>query len=214
MHQDSAKTKRDFNKAAASWDTGPRVKLAGDIARAIQEDVSLSPEMDLLDFGCGTGLLALNLQPYVRTVTGVDSAQGMLDVMCEKIRALKIPGVKARYLDIEKGDRIEGQYHLVVSSMSLHHIREIRPLLEQLYKVLAPSGRIAIADLDLDEGEFHEDHTGVFHDGFDRSELRQAIAGAGFDEIRDRTAAVMAKPVDNKQIREFTIFLVTARKSG
>ncbi len=52
--------KRDFDKEAASWDEHPaRIKLANDITHAISEQIVLMPEMDIMDFGCGTGLLAL-----------------------------------------------------------------------------------------------------------------------------------------------------------
>jgi hypothetical protein len=41
--------KRDFDKEAASWDEQPgRIKLADDIARAISEQIALTPEMDIM----------------------------------------------------------------------------------------------------------------------------------------------------------------------
>ena len=50
---------RDFDKQAATWDENPgRVKLAEDVAGAVAQQVALLPDMDGLDFGCGTGLLA------------------------------------------------------------------------------------------------------------------------------------------------------------
>lgn len=204
--------KRDFNKAAASWDSGPRAKLADDIARTIRDEISLTRDMDIMDFGCGTGLLAMNLQPYVGTVTGVDSSPGMLEVFEAKIKALDSTKVSARHLDLEKGDRLEGSYHLVTSSMTLHHVSETRPLLDQFYRILTPGGHLVIADLDSDDGQFHEDSTGVFHNGFDRSKLRQAFEKAGFEEVSDRTAATMTKPVAGGGKREFTIFLISGRK--
>jgi precorrin-6B methylase 2 len=52
--------KRDFDKEAAAWDEQPaRVQLAGDVAAAIVRQVTLRTDMDVLDFGCGTGLLTL-----------------------------------------------------------------------------------------------------------------------------------------------------------
>lgn len=49
--------KRDFDNAAATWDENPaRVKLAHDVARAIRHTMQLTPDMDVLDFGGGTGL--------------------------------------------------------------------------------------------------------------------------------------------------------------
>jgi ubiquinone/menaquinone biosynthesis C-methylase UbiE len=205
--------KRDFNKVAAKWDEEPkRVKLAGDVARAIEEEVRLTAEMDVLDFGCGTGLLALNLQPHMHSVTGVDSSEGMLDVLKDKIEALELTNVKARHLDIDKGDLLEGSFNLITSSMTLHHVKDTAPLLRQFYRILAPDGHLCIADLDLDDGQFHEDSTGVFHNGFERKELRQAFEAAGFTDIMDRTAASMVKPVAGGGKREFTIFLMTGRK--
>ena len=204
--------KRDFNKAAASWDEEPRrVKLAGDVARAISEEIKLTGDMDVLDFGCGTGLLSLNLLPAVRSVTAVDSAQGMLSVLKSKIEALELSNVQTMHLDIDKGDRLEGRFGLITSSMTLHHIKDIKPLLGQFYKILTPGGYLAIADLDLDGGKFHEDSTGVFHNGFDRKQLRQTFMDAGFEDVRDRTAATMLKPVAGEK-KEFTIFLMTGSK--
>ena len=66
--------KRDFDRAAGSWDEEPgRVRLANDVAAAILDDVPLAKDMDVLDYGCGTGLITLRLQPYVRFITGVDT---------------------------------------------------------------------------------------------------------------------------------------------
>ena len=74
--------KRDFDQVAASWDQNPaRLKLASDVAHAISQQAQLTPDMDVLDFGCGTGLLTLHLQPKVRSITGVDSSEGMLAVL-------------------------------------------------------------------------------------------------------------------------------------
>jgi len=43
-----------------------------------------------------------------------------------------------------------------------------------------PGGFLSIADLDSDDGQFHEDKTGVFHSGFDRNVMRQYFSEAGF----------------------------------
>ena len=77
---------RDFDHEAAGWDEHPtRVQLAQDVASAIARAVPLGPTMDVLDFGCGTGIVTLQLAPSVGFVTGVDSSQGMLEVLNAKI---------------------------------------------------------------------------------------------------------------------------------
>ena len=206
-------SKRDFDKEAASWDDVPaRVELAHDVADAIANEITLTSDMDVLDFGCGTGLVTLQLQPFVRSITGIDSSQGMLDVLRTKIENRKLNNVRIQYRDIERGDMLERSYNLVVSSMTLHHIRKTGPLLEQFHGICAPGGYLCIADLDPDNGRFHENNDGIFHPGFDRAVLRRDVAEAGFDDIRDRTAAKIIKMGTDGENRTFTVFLITGRK--
>jgi ubiquinone/menaquinone biosynthesis C-methylase UbiE len=206
--------KRDFDKEAATWDEVPaRVKLANDIVAAISDEIVLTSNMDVLDFGCGTGLLTLRLQPVVRSITGVDSSEGMINVLKAKIVKQKLPNVKTQYIDNEEGDIPGGNYNLIVSGMTLHHVKEIRSLIDRFYGIIAPSGYLCIADLDLDGGKFHDNNDGIFHFGFDRTELRRYFMDAGFGDIRDRTAAEVMKPVFDGGVRPFTVFLMTGRKN-
>jgi hypothetical protein len=95
----------------------------------------------------------------------------------------------------------------------LHHVKNISPLLKQFYSILLPSGQLAVADLDLDDGRFHDNNDGVFHFGFDREELRLVFMEAEFRNIRTFQAAEIEKPVGDGKNRLFTIFLMTACKS-
>jgi ubiquinone/menaquinone biosynthesis C-methylase UbiE len=207
-------TKRDFDKDAALWDDKPaRIKMAREIAETIVGEMNLTPSMDVLDFGCGTGLLTLQLQPFVRSITGVDSSRGMLDVLNAKIKDQNLTNIKTLFLDIENEGVLKGGYHLITSSMTFHHIKKISNVLDQFYNILLPEGNLCIADLDSDDGEFHENNDGVFHFGFDRESLSRIIEDAGFLDIKCQTAAKVNKPVQEVKIREFTVFLITGRKS-
>jgi hypothetical protein len=96
--------------------------------------------------------------------------------------------------------------------MTLHHIKNITPLLKQFYSILLPTGQLAIADLDLDDGQFHSNNEGVFHFGFDREALQQMFIEIGFRDVRHLTAAQIEKPVEGGRIRLFKMFLITGRK--
>ncbi len=205
--------KRNFDKEAASWDENPvRVKLAKDVATAITKQIILTHEMDVLDFGCGTGLLAFQILPLVQSITGVDSSQGMLDVFNKRINELKLNKVKALYLDLDRGDTLSGAYDLVMSNMTLHHVKELKPLFHQFQSIIVPGGYLCIADLDLDDGLFHDDHTGVFHSGFDRTAMREVFTEAGFENIQDVTATEVMKPIKGGEMSRLTIFLITGQR--
>lgn len=206
--------KRDFDTAALTWDENPaRVKLAGDVARAIQETIPLNQDMDILDFGCGTGLLTLRFQPLVRTVTGADSSQGMVDALNKKISTASLSNVRTLLFDPEKESTLTGEYDLVVSNMTFHHIPDIFSVLRLLHGHIRPGGRIAIADLDCDGGRFHDSNDGVHHFGFDRAILKKEMERAGFSQVRNRTAAMMCKSAQVCRDRSFTVFLMTAEKT-
>lgn len=94
--------KRDFNLDAATWNDNPmRVKLADAVASAILSRVPVTNTMNLMDYGAGTGLVTLGLQPHVGSVVAADSAQGMLDRLNEKIAASRLTNVETLLLDLE-----------------------------------------------------------------------------------------------------------------
>jgi ubiquinone/menaquinone biosynthesis C-methylase UbiE len=205
--------KKDFDKEAAQWDAKPeRVKLANEVADAIIKEAAPSRHMDALDFGCGTGLVTLRLQPLVRTILGVDSSAGMLGVLEGKIRAQGIVNARTRFVDFEKGGRIEGGFNLLVSSMTLHHVPDTAGLFKQWNELLLPGGLLCCADLDAEDGSFHGDNTGVFHTGFDRGHLKKLLVSAGFRDVRDATATTMIKEIEGKGKKEFSVFLIVAKK--
>ena len=205
--------KRDFDKEANSWDDNPlRVKLANDISKSILREIVLLPRMDIMDFGCGTGLVTIQFRPRVRSITGFDSSEGMLAVFKKKIVEKKLTAIETHHIDLDKGQHLKGQYHLIISSMALHHIKNVQPLLNQFYKLLQPSGILCIADLDLDNGKFHDIHDGVFHHGFDRSVLSSHFKKAGFKAVRDLQATDVAKIGKDGIARNFSVFLMIGKK--
>ncbi len=205
--------RKDFDKEAAQWDENPgRVKLANEVAATIIREVNPSGSMDVMDFGCGTGLLTLKLQPLVKMITGVDNSQGMLGVLQKKIETQGFTNVHTRLVDFEKGGRVQGSYDLIVSSMTLHHVPGTVALFKEWLGLLRPNGQVCFADLDTEDGSFHGDNTGVFHLGFDRNELKQMLQDAGFRDVRDTTATTMIKEIAGKGVREYPVFLIIATR--
>ncbi|HMK59967.1 MAG TPA: class I SAM-dependent methyltransferase [Dissulfurispiraceae bacterium] len=204
--------RRDFNKEAGKWDQNAgRVKLANDVADAILKLVSPDKNMDVLDFGCGTGLVALRLQPFVRSVTGVDSSEGMIKTLVGKISEQKLANVRTQLVDFESGEMVKGMFDLVVSSMTVHHVPDIGRLFRIWHGLLKPGGRICFADLDAEDGTFHSDNTGVFHFGFDRESLKRLLAESGFRDVHDTTAAKVSRDIEGGAKKEFSVFLIDGR---
>ena len=137
---------------------------------------------------------------------------GMLGVFEAKITRLGLGNVRTQFCDLAGGDTLSGRYDLVVSAMTLHHVKDIEPLFDEFARITAPGGRLCIADLDPDDGEFHDDNTGVFHFGFARAALREVFEQAGFEHVEATDAAEMVKPGRNGEARRFTVFLMTGTR--
>jgi 2-polyprenyl-3-methyl-5-hydroxy-6-metoxy-1,4-benzoquinol methylase len=66
-----------FDEKAAEWDANPaRVALARAVVDSIRAAVPLRPDVRVLDFGAGTGLVSLGLLPFVGEVTAMDASDG------------------------------------------------------------------------------------------------------------------------------------------
>ena len=56
----------------------------------------------------------------------------------------------------------------------MHHVEDTEKLIQRFAEHLKPGAKIALADLDKEDGSFHpQDTKGVFHSGFDRDEFQQ-----------------------------------------
>ena len=213
MSNDGTKQVRArFDRVAAGWDSNPmRVAVARAVTDAIRKTVPLRPDMEAMDFGAGTGLVTLGLLPYVGSLTAVDNSGEMLRVLDEKLKALRIGNVHTLLHDIGKTALPLAKFDLVVSSMVLHHMPDVREVLQRLRLCLRPDGWIALADLDTEDGTFHSDSTGVYHHGLDRNLVCRWLQDAGFTDTKAREAHRIVRSSPDGQTRQYPVFLVSGR---
>lgn len=197
-----------FEREAACWDEAPRrVALAQAVAEAIRAQVPLSGTKAALDYGCGTGLLTLALRPAVGRITGVDTSPAMLVRLEAKRAEAQDAGVESVLLDAEHPLRSLPPVDLIVSSMTLHHVADLPALFADFHALLRPGGRIALADLEAEDGTFHEDPEGVVHQGFHPEALLGLLAAAGFTDLRTTAATTVTKGE-----RAYPVFLATGQR--
>ncbi len=205
-----------FDEAAVAWDEKPkRVESSRKVAEAVLREACPGKDTDVLDYGCGTGLVTFYLAPHVKTVTGADSSPGMLKVLQQKIDQHKPTKVRSLQLDLEKDSPPAHCCDLLVTNMTMHHVGEVEKVLQAFHTMLRPKGQICIADLDKEPGIFHgpdpEQH-GVKHFGFEREDMKRLLQETGFAATRDITAHVIRKEVEDGKERDFPVFLITAQK--
>jgi tRNA (cmo5U34)-methyltransferase len=203
-----------FDRAAASWDEHPgRIRMARSITAAVLAQIPVQPAMTAIDYGCGTGLVTLALQPSVERIIGIDSSSAMLSQLREKVAALGYTHVETRQLDLTtERPPADLAADLIVSAMVLHHVADIPRLLRSLTDLLRPGGYLALADLDQEDGSFHADQTGVHHFGVDRDALLAQLAVLGFTRLHAVTAYVQERPGEHGP-KQYPIFLISGQRA-
>ena len=194
-----------FHKKANNWDNGAiRVEGAKKITDAIKSKILLNKDMEILDFGVGTGLLGFNIAKNVKQVYGVDTSLEMLKKL--KVKNSSELNIKIYHQDIIK-EPLQKIFDGLISSMTLHHIEDLKAFFTTIYKIIKPNGFIAIADLMIEDGTFHSDNSGVLHFGFDEDKLCKIVEECGFKECTFKHIDSIKKP---KKI--FEVFLLSAQK--
>ena len=196
-----------FDEKAQDWDTPERRDRARAIADIIRTHVPLSPSMRAIDIGAGTGLLGLELAAEVGSMVLAEPSEGMLAVAREKLAADGPGNVTAIPFDIEAGPPDGAPFDLAVSLLVLHHVADTPAALRSIHDLLAPGGRIALLDLDAEDGTFHEDPEGIHHHGFEQAALRAMATSVGFRDTDTRIVSEI-----ERDGRPYPLFLLTAQR--
>lgn len=160
--------------------------------------IALRPGDRIVDFGCGTGSLVIQLkegEPSAHVI-GVDPDPDVLRIAREKAASAKVDVDLRRY----RGDRVVAELGarsatVAVSSLVLHQcpLAMKQAILDEMYAVLSPGGRILIADYGLQRTFLMKQ---LFRqvqmlDGFENTRpnakgiLPELIGNAGFVDVEE-----------------------------
>jgi len=195
-----------FDERAKEWDTPDRIERAAEVAAVIGAAVPLSGSERAIEVGAGTGLLGLRFAGRLQELVLTDPSTGMLEVAAEKVRREGLENVRTQQFDLT-ADTMPVQFDLLMSLLMLHHVEDTAAALAAMRALVATGGRIAVADLDTEDGSFHTPEAeGIHHKGFDRGDLGRLAEAAGFVDVAFRTAATI-----EDEGRRYPLFLLTAR---
>jgi ubiquinone/menaquinone biosynthesis C-methylase UbiE len=145
----------------------------------------------LLDVGCGPGVAVCEAAPLVAQATGLDLSPAM--VARARSRAAGMPNVEIVEGESGRLPFADGAFTAVLSTTSFHHYPDPDRALDEMRRVLEPSGRIALGDLSSDRlvmrgvdafcRRFEKGHVHMY----DTDELVALLESAGFLEVAARS---------------------------
>ena len=192
--------KHDFNHKAETFDSPKNIFLANLVYQAVEKQIDLLSDKEILDFGGGTGLLSLPLAKQAKLVTLVDISEKMLEQARLKAEQQDIKNIQFLEQDLLEKP-LEKEFDLIVVCRVLHHMPDLDESLSLFHQHLRENGQLLIADFTKTEANNH---------GFDLAELEKQLIEHGFSSVHSQ---ILYSAEDLFQGNYSELFFTVAQKS-
>ncbi len=192
--------KHDFNHKAETFDSPKNIFLANLVYQAIEKQIDLLSDKEILDFGGGTGLLTLPLAKQAKSVTLVDISEKMLGQARLKAEQQDIKNIQFLEQDLLEKP-LEKEFDLIVVCRVLHHMPDLDAALAMFKHHLKEKGQLLLADFTKTEANHH---------GFELAELENKLIQHGFSSVHSQ---ILYSAEDLFQGNYSELFLTVAQKS-
>ncbi len=180
-----------FDHHARQWDDLARTLLpVPEYRRRLLDQIPES--VTVLEIGVGTGGLLTELAARAKQVIGVDHSPAMLEEARRRLTAAGSCGIELRLGEMAHLPLPDGSVQCVVANMVLHHAADPAQVLVEISRVLAPAGKLLLADLARHEREAAREQLADQWLGFEEEELHGWLTSAGFTEISINRIAAAA----------------------
>jgi len=172
-----------FEMIANVYDTSERIQIAKVSSDAIREYLVDTKSKNAIDFGCGTGLVGINLLNEFNSMLFLDTSQRMINQIKQKISDFNIQNVNTLCFDFEKEGLSDLHADYVFMAQVLLHIKDAELILSRLYDVLNVGGHLLISDFNKNEKVVSD----MVHNGFNQEELTCIMTKIGYKNIQSKT---------------------------
>jgi len=197
----------NFAHRAADWDNPSKVQMTNNFVAALTQNIELNKHWRALEIGAGTGLVGLQLLPYLQSVVFEDTSAAMLGILKQKLKGDEVVEiVEGEVFEYKKQD-----VDFVFSCMAFHHIPDIEKTLEHLYQITNTGATIFVGDIRTEDGSFHHFEP-IPHKGFDTAELSEKFEKAGFKVLSTETYNVLNRERTPGVFTNYEQFLLVAER--
>ena len=100
----------------------------------------LRPDMEVLEFGCGTGSTALTHAPHVNHILALDVSARMIEICREKAEAAAVENVTFEQATIDEFSAPADTYDAVMALSVLHLVADRDAVIARVHAMLKPDG--------------------------------------------------------------------------
>jgi ubiquinone/menaquinone biosynthesis C-methylase UbiE len=145
-------TRQQFDQTARAYSTAPLFVQGQDLQWLVQA-ADLTPDMTVLDVGCGAGHTALAFAPYVQQVIGVDLSSQMLTEARQNLSQRGLTNVQFQVASATALPFSDRSFDRVTCRFAAHHFSSLSSALQEIQRVLKPGGCFLAVDVISPEAE-------------------------------------------------------------
>lgn len=185
-----------------------------DVEAAIARHLTARPIENFLDAGTGTGRMLELIGPHAARAVGVDVSPDMLAIARDRLLRAGLHNAQVRLADTYRLPFLSstaGQgFDVVLFHQVLHYLDDPGAAVAEAARVMAPGGRLLVADFAPHKEEFLRDEYAHRRLGFSDKEVEGWFAAAGLNNAGSETVA----PRSQSEKLTVKLWLATAKSKA
>jgi len=129
-----------WDRVAPSYSKQPIADSRSYARKLATTQALMQPNMQVLEFGCGTGSTALEHAPHVAHIVATDVSAAMICIGREKAEHAGIDNVSFRQSGVEDFEAPDGSFDMVLALNLLHLLPDRTAALAKIHRLLKPGG--------------------------------------------------------------------------
>ncbi len=147
-----SRVKEEFKRQAETLSVASVFTDSGALEQ-IRAAIKPTMEMNLLDLGCGPGIVTAAMAPNVKEVVAYDLTPEMLDQAKKRCREAGLKNVRFELGSAEHLPFEEGAFDCVVTRLTIHHFLDPRQVMNEVVRVTHQGGKVVVADVVSSEND-------------------------------------------------------------
>jgi len=181
---------RFWDKVADKYSRRPIADEASYQEKLRKSQSYFRPDIELLEFGCGTGGTAIIHAPHVKHIRAIDISPKMIEIAKSKAEAAGVENVEFEVQTIEELDAPDGSFDAILGLSIMHLVKDKDAVLRKVFRLLKPGGVFISSTVCMGDLAMLIPYVvpimqffglAPFVAFFNREELLESIKAAGFD---------------------------------
>ncbi|MCW6078063.1 class I SAM-dependent methyltransferase [Clostridium sporogenes] len=165
------------------------------------------------DLGCGTGFVSLAVANEASIVFSIDNSINMLKELSASASKKDYKNIYPIKSSLDNLAIFDESLNVVFINMALHHIKDAKKAIAEMYRVLKKDGVVVISDVREHNGEWAKEEMFDEWLGFSKEQMTNWLEDAGFENIGIENTNLSCKGYSSKgEYTETGIFLASAVK--